>query len=118
LGDLTQEQLFSLLDKLTASDSLVEGSDEWKAVQLYKQGNDLATRDEQGVEPIRPILDRIDAIDDLDSFHAYLQTAVFDYISSILSVSAFSDLADSSTTAAYLNGPYLGLPNRDYYLEE
>jgi predicted metalloendopeptidase len=118
LGDLTESQLLDLLGDLSSSDTLVQGSDEWKAVQLYKQGNDLETRNAQGVEPIRPILDHIDAITDLDSFHTYLETASFEYISSLISIFSYADLVDSSVTSAYLSGPYYGLPTRDYYLED
>jgi putative endopeptidase len=94
----------------------VEGSDEWKAVRLFQQGVDLETRNAQGTEPIQPILDQIDAIDDLTSLHQFLQGSIFLSVPGFFFVNAAGDFKDSSQTVAYLRGPSLGLPNRDYYL--
>ena len=53
-------------------DDLEEGSDEWKAVQLFAQGIDIETRNAQGIEPIQPILDEMTRSDDLEDFHEFL----------------------------------------------
>jgi putative endopeptidase len=118
LGDLTTEQLLGLLKGLAAGDDLVEGSDEWKAVQLFAQGMDLDTRDANGIEPIQPMLDEIDAIGDLDAFHTFQQQAILYWLTGIFSPFVIPDLIDSSVYGVYLSGPFFGLPNRDYYLED
>lgn len=112
----TRFQLVQLLAAQADEDGLVPGSDEWKAVRLFQQGVDLETRDAQGIEPIQPILDQIDAIDDLDSLNEFLQGSIFLSVPGFFFVSAAGDFKDSSQTVAYLRGPSLGLPNRDYYL--
>ncbi|MEA2510640.1 MAG: putative endopeptidase, partial [Thermomicrobiales bacterium] len=118
LDDLTREQLLTLMADLADGGDLQEGSDEWKAVGLYAQGMDIATRNAQGVDPIRPLLDRIDGIADLDGFHRFQQTAEFSWLTGLFYTFVIPDLTDSSVYAAYLSGPFLGLPNRDYYLED
>src|SRR3712207_6923857 len=68
----------SLLETLSANDTLPEGSDEWKAVQLFAQAMDRDTRNARGVEPIQEDLDQIDRKSTrLNSSHANISYAVF-----------------------------------------
>jgi len=118
LDDLTREQLLTLLDDVSSSSDLQQGSDTWKAAELYRQGTDIETRNEQGIEPIQPLLDQVDAITDLASLHEFQQTAEFSWLTGLFFVYVTSDLKDSSVNATYLSSSFLGLPNRDYYLED
>jgi putative endopeptidase len=118
LIDRTRVQLLDLLNEKASGGDLQEGSDEWKAAEIYRQGIDIETRNEQGIEPIQPILDRIDAIQDLDDFHEFQQSAAFSWLTGLFWIYASPDLADSSVNAAYLSSSFFGLPNRDYYLED
>ena len=43
---------------------------------------------------------------------------MFRGLSGSLPVGVSPDLKESGINAVYLGGPWLGLPNRDYYLEE
>lgn len=116
LNDQVQIDLLTLLRGLAESDSLVEGSDQWKAVQLFAQGMDMDERNEDRLAPIQPFIDEIQAITDLDELHAYQQGAIFDSVAGVMSIYVSPDLNDASVYAAYLGGPFLALPNRDYYL--
>lgn len=118
LSDQVEQDLLALLRGLEASDDLEEGSDQWKAVQMFAQGMDIETRNAQGIEPIQPFLDEIAAIDDLETFHQYLLGSTFQYMSAIVGIGVGPDFNDATMNAAFLGGPYLGLPNRDYYLED
>ncbi len=116
VDELTIEQLLSLLDRLAASDTLETGSDDWKAVQLFSQGIDLETRNAQGIEPIAGDLAAIDAISNLDELYAFLRDAPLGSNAwGLYGIYGDVDLADSSIYTAWYSGPYLGLPNRDYY---
>jgi putative endopeptidase len=116
LDDVTIEQLLGLLNRLSASDALPEGSDEWKAVQLFAQGIDYDTRNAQGIEPIANDLARIAAISTLDELYTFLREGVLtSNASGLYGVSAGADLEDSSIYTLWYGGPALGLPNRDYY---
>jgi putative endopeptidase len=118
LDDLTREQLLTLLNEVAGSDTLQEGSDEWKAAELFRQGMDIETRNEQGVAPIQPLLDEIDAIATLDDLHAFQRTAAFSWLTGLFWTYVYPDFDDSTVNAAYLSSSFLGLPNRDYYLED
>ncbi len=119
IDELTTDQLLGLLKRLSASDTLPEGSDEWKAVQLFAQGLDYDTRNAQGIEPIAGDLARIDAISTLDELYTFLREGVLTTnASGLYGVSPGVDLQDSSIYTLWYGGPALGLPNRDYYWED
>jgi putative endopeptidase len=119
LYDITLKQLLTILDEAVSGErDLAPGSDEAKAVRMWQQGIDVDARNAQGLAPIQPVLDEIAAIDDLAAYHEFLQGAMFFGLSGSLPIGVSPDLRDSGMNAVYLGGPWLGLPNRDYYLEE
>src|SRR5918993_5719674 len=119
LYDLTTEQLLAILGEASAGDrELTVDSDEAKAVRMWEQGIDAAARDALGLSPLEPFLAEIDAISDLPAYHAFLEGAMFRGLSGSLPIGVSPDMRDSGINAVYLGGPWLGLPNRDYYLEE
>jgi putative endopeptidase len=115
LRDEATRRQIALLDG--AADA-APGSDEAKAVALFAQGMDLEQRNRQGIEPIRDALDRIAAIDSAAAFDAYQRRSVYDGVAATLPLSVLPDASDSDVNALYLGGPTLGLPNRDYYLDD
>jgi putative endopeptidase len=116
LFELTIDQLLAEMDKLATSDTLEEGSDEWKAVKLFNQGLDIEARNAQGIEPIAPILEQIDAISTTEDLYAFLREALpTTPIGGLYGMYGGVDFADSSVYTAWYAGPYYGLPNRDYY---
>ncbi|MEA2527791.1 MAG: putative endopeptidase [Thermomicrobiales bacterium] len=116
VDDLTIEQLLGLLDRLAGSAEVPVGSDEWKAVQLFRQAKDLKTRNAQGIAPIKGDFAAIAAIGSFDAFYTFLRDGYLtSSISGLYGVYADVDLADSSVYTAWYYGPFLGLPNRDYY---
>jgi predicted metalloendopeptidase len=119
LYDLTTEQLLTILAQTAEGErEIVPGSDEEKAVRLWQQGIDVATRDALGLSPIEPILAEIDAIADLEAYHVFQRTAPFLGTAGTLRIGVSPDMRDSGMNAVYLGGPWLRLPNRDYYLED
>src|SRR5215207_2703838 len=119
LYDLTTDQLLAILGEASAGNrELKVDSDKAKAVRMWEQGIDAAARDALGLSPIEPFLAEIDAITDLSAYHTFLEGAMFLGLSGSLPIGVSSDLRDSGINAVYLGGPWLGLPNRDYYLEE
>lgn len=118
LSDELKVYLIDLLERRAADPALDPVSDQGKAVAYYRQGMDMATRDAEGIAPIQPMLDEVAAISSLDDYVTYQQTSVFDAVSGLLGMGVGSALEDSDAHALYLGGPYYGLPNRDYYLDE
>lgn len=119
LYDITLEQLLAILDEAVSGErALADGADEAKAVRMWQQGIDIDARNAAGLSPIEPILAEIDAISDLAGYHEFQQGAMFSGLGGSLPIGVSPDLRDSGMNAVYLGGPWLGLPNRDYYLEE
>ncbi len=118
LQDTTTRTLISLMNGAMDDPTLAPGSDTWKATTLYAQGLDMDARNADGIDPIRPILDEIAAIGDMGDLHDYQQTAVFDMVTGLFAIVVSPNLLDSTTNTVYLDGPYLGLPNRDYYTQD
>ncbi|HWV35054.1 MAG TPA: M13 family metallopeptidase N-terminal domain-containing protein, partial [Thermomicrobiales bacterium] len=118
IDDRTTAQLLGLLGNLAKDDALAEGSDEWKAVQLFAQGMDIETRNAQGLDPLRETLDDIQSIEDLDALHAFFVQEAMGASPDFFDFTIAPGMRQSSVYAFYLEGPPLTLPNRDYYLEE
>jgi putative endopeptidase len=108
--------LFLLFERAKRADA-PPGSDEWKAIRLFEQGIDLTTRNAQGVEPVRPILDEIAAIDDLAALHRFLEGSVFLSVPGLFYIWGGADMVNSTETVAYVSGPVLRLA-RDSYLND
>ncbi len=118
LYDKTEEQQFAQLDALMNDNTLEEGSDQWKAVEFYKQGIDMETRNAQGIAPLQPQLDVIAGITDLADMHEKMATPAFNGIPDFFNVGLTADPADSTVNTAWLAGPILGLPDVTYYTED
>lgn len=118
LTDLTDQQQLDQLNALIAHNTLPIGSDQWKAVTLYQQGIDQATRNAQGILPIQPQLDAIAGVTDLDSLHELMISPDSAGVPDFFNAYTYADLEDSSLTTAWLNGPVLGLPDSSFYTED
>ncbi|SDR97659.1 M13 family metallopeptidase [Christiangramia echinicola] len=118
LRQRTDEDALALLEKTAESDSLDGATDQGKAVYLYKSIMDTVTRNEQGVEPVKPYLAKIDKIESKEDLQAFL-VEMSEYGSAgFFSFGVGADSKNSDMNAAYLNPSGLGLPERDYYLLE
>ena len=79
---------------------------------------DTVTRNEQGVEPVKPYLAKIDAIQSKEDLQNFL-VEMSEYGSAgFFSFGVGADSKNSDMNAAYLNPSGLGLPERDYYLTQ
>jgi putative endopeptidase len=117
LTDQTNNFLIGLLQQLGEGGDLQQGSDEWKAVQIFNENLDLKTRNANGFDPIKPTLAEIDAIASLDQLHVFLQDSIFKGVPGLFPIQVYSGLEDSSVNEAYLFGPDVWLPSKDYYVD-
>lgn len=106
------------LGDLMQSNTLADGSDQWKAVRFFEQGIDMETRNAQGMEPVLPQLDTIASATDLEHLHELMASTEFAGIPDFFNVGVAADLADSTINTAWLSGPRLGLPDVTYYIED
>src|SRR5215213_6790949 len=91
LYDKTEAQQLAQLDDLMNGNTLVEGSDQWKAVEFFKQGTDMETRNAQGIAPLQPQLDVIAGIADLAGMHEQMASPAFNGIPDFFNVGLTAD---------------------------
>ena len=118
LFEKTNEQQAAQLAALMQDNALPEGSDQWKAVEFYKQGVDTETRNAQGIAPLQPQLEAIAAVTSLDDLFALFISPEGAGIPDFFNVGLTADPADTSVNSAWLAGPVLGLPDVTYYTED
>jgi len=97
---------------------VLPGSDQEKAVFLFKTIMDTVSRDKQGIEPIKPYLAKIDAIKNINHLQAYLIEMEPKGGSGFFGFGVGADAKDSNKNVGYLGAGGLGLPDRDYYVKD
>lgn len=120
---------FGILRKQTRKDVLeivktskelgtyAEGTDQKKALLLFETQLDSVARDAAGITPLQPYLDKIDSIKNLDDLQTALATEIA-ISAPFMGLASFPNLSNSSVNAAYITSGGLGLPERDYYLDQ
>ncbi len=94
-----------------------EGSDQKKALLVFESELDTIARNEAGIKPLQPLLDAINSIQSIkDMQTVYAKTVGVG--APFASLAVFPDLNDSSMNAAYISSGGLGLPDRDFYLDQ
>lgn len=117
LRDKAQDRVQALIESL-AGGSPEPGSIEQKIGDYYASFMDTGTLDGRGLEPIRGELDAIAAIDDVGALAAAFGRAELDNGISPIGFGLEIDRKDPSRFIAGLYHAGLGLPERDYYLED
>lgn len=118
LDDEAQVHLRQIIEEAAAKEDKVAGSDEQKVGDLYASYLDEARVEELGLKPLEADLARIDGmkakaeISKLmgELFRAGVDTPVNGYVN--------QDFKDPDTYLVYLFQSGLGMPDRDYYLED
>ena len=118
LRQTTDADALALLEGASNSDSLDPESDQAKAVYLYKTIMDTTSRNELGVEPVKPYLAKVDAIQDKEDLQAFLTEMQQYGGAGFFSFGVRADAKNSNQNAAYLYPAGLGLPDRDYYVAD
>ncbi|MET1259657.1 M13 family metallopeptidase [Flagellimonas sp. DF-77] len=127
--DRTRWGGFSVLRKSTDADVLqiiadakdnsayTAETDQAKALAIFDTKMDTTSRNEIGMAPIQPAMEAIAGIENLNDLQTVLATNP-SVSSPFIGVSVFGDLNNSAMNAVYLGANGLGLPDRDYYLDE
>ncbi|HEY9184959.1 MAG TPA: M13 family metallopeptidase [Salegentibacter sp.] len=118
LRQTTDADALALLAGASTSDSLDPNSDQAKAVYLYKTIMDTVSRNELGVEPVKPYLAKVDAIENKEDLQAFLTEMQQYGGAGFFSFGVRADAKNSNQNAAYLYPSGLGLPDRDYYVAD
>jgi putative endopeptidase len=113
----TRKDVLDIINTSRELNTYAEGTDQKKALLIYESELDTVARDAAGIKPLQPYLDKINAIKNIDE----LQTVLANNIAisqPFMGLGSSADLNDSSMNTAYVFPGGLGLPERDYYLDQ
>ncbi len=113
----TDDDVLKILEEAKSSGKYQTGTDQHKAIVVFESIMDTVSRDKAGIEPLQPVLEKIAAIKSLQDIQDVLakETAAS---SPFFGFTSFPDLNNSEINAPYVTTGGLGLPERDYYLDQ
>jgi putative endopeptidase len=114
----TDDDVLAILDEAGKSGKYASDTDQAKALMIYNTMLDTVARDKAGITPLQPALDAIAGIKNIEDMQTILATMPIEVSAPFMGLSVFPNLSDSSMNAPYLTSGGLGLPDRDFYLEE
>lgn len=114
----TDNDVLEILKKAESSGKYDAKSDQGKAIQVFNSIMDTVSRDEAGVKPIMATLEKIEAIKNIKDIQNLLAEHPSTVSAPFFGLSVYSDPDDSNMNVAYIGNGSLGLPDRDYYLED
>nr|WP_299343453.1 M13 family metallopeptidase [Allomuricauda sp.] len=113
----TDADVLQIIADAKANNTYDAATDQAKALAIFDTKMDTTTRDEAGIAPLQPALDAIAGVQNLNDLQTIL--AQNPSVSSpFFNLGVFADLNNSAMNAVYLGPGGLGLPERDYYLEQ
>ncbi|MFD2166381.1 M13 family metallopeptidase [Thalassotalea euphylliae] len=118
LRDDADRQVRAIIEELAETPNLIVGSDEQKVADLFRSFMDTKTRDQLGITPIKPILAEIETINTKSELMAFFGKYQSIGITSPMYLYISVDAKDSSRYATHVWQGGLGLPDKDYYLNQ
>ena len=110
--DKVNQELMDLVAELETDPA----TDSGKMKAFYEQFINEDERNENGIEPLQPILDRIQDIETIGDGLIFQESAQLDGIG-LFDLSAFPALDDATTYIGWLQGPTYQLPSSSYYFD-
>ncbi|NNC72502.1 MAG: M13 family metallopeptidase [Sphingomonadaceae bacterium] len=114
LRERAEEQVRAILDDL-AADPAAAGPTGQMVGDFYGAWMDTEALEARGVAPLHPYLERIDAVEDTAGLLELFGTVGY---ASPVGVGIIPDPSNPTRYIAFAGQGGLGMPNRDYYLEE
>lgn len=114
----TDDNVLEILKETRTSGEYPAVSDQGKALVIFDDIMDTIARNEEGVKPVLPILKMIDEVENITDLQTLLAKKPSLINTPFFSFSAYADPDDSSMNVAYIGTGSLGLPERDYYLND
>ena len=116
LAEDNREQLKSLIDEITSAEN-APGSNAQKIADLYNLYMDTVRRDQEGIEPIRPILARIAAISEQSQLFPEMVNLSFEGVDGYFGMGIGADMMDSKQNIVSIGQGGLTLGQKEYYLD-
>ncbi|MFD1314099.1 M13 family metallopeptidase [Namhaeicola litoreus] len=113
----TRKDLLEIISFAKESGAYSEETDQGKALLLFKSEMDTLTRDSLGVNPILPTLKSIDAAQNMAELQGLIAKDVA-VSNPFIGFGVGADLNNSAMNTMYISPGRLGLPDRDYYINQ
>ncbi|WP_120274079.1 M13 family metallopeptidase [Mangrovibacterium diazotrophicum] len=117
LGDESEKQIKELFAGIAAG-TFADGTIEKKIADYYAAGMDTASIEAAGLSPLKPFIDQIDALHSKEDMQKLLAEWQSWGLNPLFGIYADADQKNSAMKVAYLYQAGLGMPNRDYYLND
>jgi putative endopeptidase len=115
--NIPQKKLLqNILDSVSKTKNTM-GSIDQKVGDFYASGMDLATINQRGYQPIKPILASIDAISNVPALMKFVAAQLKTGNGLFISFYVSPDNKNSSINIAHASQTGIGLPERDYYFK-
>ncbi len=114
LAKNTDQKVLTLLE----NELMTSGPAENKAARLFESGMDTDQIQKSKLDPIRDTLKAISEISNKEQLSALIGRLLKSDIGGLIQLNVHPDLGNSRIYSAYLEPAALGLPEREYYLEE
>jgi putative endopeptidase len=116
LHDRAQEDLKTLIEESVTNPGASE--DAGRIGAFYGSFMDEATVERLGAGPLQADLAEVRAADTREEIAALMGRSQGGFGSTLFGIDIFEDLQDARKTSAYIGQSGLGMPDRDYYLED
>jgi len=113
----TRADVLEILKTSKELGSYSEGTDQKKGLQIFESELDTIARNKAGIVPLMPYINSIAGINNLDDLQSVIAKEIA-VSTPFIGLAVFPDLNDSSMNAPYIVPGGLGLPDRDYYLDQ
>ena len=113
----TDQDVLNILAKAKESGAYAVDTDQAKALFIFNSELDTTARDAAGIKPLQPSLDAIAGIKNIADLQTVLATN-WGVSSPYLGFQVFPNLSKSTVNAGYVTPGGLGLPDRDFYLDQ
>ncbi len=118
LGKKNQEEIKTIVEEISAMESVEKGSPEQQIRDFYNAGMDTIRIEDLGIKPIEPLLNEIKELTTKDELITV--QAKLNFIGTYPLFVVFSSQDDKNSTEVIANMMQggLGLPDRDYYTRD
>ncbi|WP_416448499.1 M13 family metallopeptidase [Leeuwenhoekiella sp. A2] len=113
----TRNDVLSIINNAKETGEYAEGTDQAKALSIYESELDTVARNNAGIKPLQPALDAISGIKNLEDLQTVLATNIA-INAPFVGFRVFPNFSKSTINAGYITPGGLGLPDRDYYLDQ
>ncbi|HUH46477.1 MAG TPA: M13 family metallopeptidase [Arenibacter sp.] len=113
----TDKDMLKIIAAAKESGKYASDTDQAKALFIFNSKMDTASRNAMGIRPLQPTLDALKKVGSLLELQTLLATDLA-ASSPFFNIGSMADLNNSSMNAVYMFENGLGLPDRDYYLEQ